>query len=486
MRAGAGRFENKMGKEIVFYQQYPLPYFGVISLVSYLQQHGYEPDIVIDALEKDPVAALKRLDPRLIGISVTSVEHHWLSERVSRIRREIPGARIIVGGIHGILYSEEILRDTRAELVCNSEGEYVMLEVLREIQKSDPGWSHIKGISYRDRDGVIKTNQRARLFSYEGAAVEDSAVYYQRYPVLSEDKTLRFISGRGCPYDCSFCYNATIKEIFRGQGPYVRQKDGQSFLDEIKLLVERYRPKSIFFADDIFTMDKAWLCRFLVRYKEALRIPFMCFTRANLVDEETATLLAEAGCRTAGFGIETGSYRLRKDVLRKDISDETILSAAAILKARGIRVQTANMFCLPDETPGDAHQTIALNIRSRVDFAFSSLFLPFPKLEITDYCIRKGYLKPGFSLADIPDSFMVTSVLALPDKVTVVNIQRMSFFFVRFPFFYKIARWLADWKLCTPLCYCFYLAGNVLRHKEERGISLSDAFRYAWRMRRHF
>jgi anaerobic magnesium-protoporphyrin IX monomethyl ester cyclase len=475
-----------MGKEIVFYQQYPLPYFGVISLTSYLRQHGHEADIVIDALEKDPVAALKRLDPRVIGISVTSVEHSWLAKRVSRIRREIPGARIIVGGIHGILYPDEILRDTGVELVCNSEGEYVLLEVLREIQKSDPDWSRIKGISYRDRDGAIKTNQRARLFSYEGAAIEDSAVYYQRYPVLSEDKALRFISGRGCPYECSFCYNATIKEIFRGQGPYVRQKEAPLFLEEIRLLVQRHYPKSIFFADDLFTMNKAWLRLFLKQYKETVRIPFMCFTRANLVDEETATLLAEAGCRTAGFGIETGSYRLRKDVLRKDISDETILAAAAMLKARGIRVQTANMFCLPDETPGDAHQTIALNIKSRADFAFSSLFLPFPKLEITDYCIRKGYLKPGFSLMDIPNSFMLTSVLALPEKTAIINIQRMSFFFIRFPSFYKIARWLADWKLCTPLCYWFYLAGNVVRHKEERGISLFEAFRYAWRMRRHF
>ena len=93
-----------MRPDIIFYQQYAVPYFGILSLDSHLKQHGLHADVLIHTLEKDPIEALKKIKPGLVGISLMSPEHNWLIQTTASIRKALPETRIIIGGIHAILY----------------------------------------------------------------------------------------------------------------------------------------------------------------------------------------------------------------------------------------------------------------------------------------------------------------------------------------------------------------------------------------------
>ncbi len=472
--------------DIVFFQQFASPYFGVLSINAYLRHNGINTDVVIDTLEKDAIAQLVTLRPSLIGISVLSSEHQWLIDKTRAIRTAIPDAKIIVGGIHAIFYPEEIIRETEADLVCHSEGEMVLLQVLEQLRKrgEKPDWSLIDGLCYQDDKGVICCNERASLVSFSPDLIEDRGIYFDRYPELAGERVHRFFSSRGCPYRCTFCYNANIHDVFKGKGAYVRQKEVDTFIAEIVAQNEKYSIKSIFFYDDLFTYNKKWLKQFLSLYKEKINIPFMCTTRANLLDEDTASMLAEAGCITVSYGIETGNYILRRDVLRKDITDEQIISCGNILRKYRINVQTANMFCLPDESVADAFKTIELNIKANTDFAFSALFLPFPKTQIAQYCADRGYLKADYSLHDLPRSFLTTSILNLPDKDVIKNIHRLAYFFIKWPSIYRIARKMVYCNFLNPFFHGIFLLSNVLRHKGERATSWWGTLRYAWRFRK--
>lgn len=474
-----------MSPDIVFVQQYAVPYFGVLAVASRLLHKGYKVDVFIESLEAG-LDALKRLNPRLIGISCMSPEHNWLINTSKAIRRELPHAAIIAGGVHAMLYPEEILRETEVDLVCHSEGEEVILKVLSELDKPSPDWGSIPGIAYRDGGNSVRSNARAEVVPYDEAILEERSFYYDRYPQIARDTVHRFISSRGCPYKCSFCYNAVLRDALKGKGIYVRQKSVENFMREISAQCGKYRVESIFFYDDLFTFNKKWLRRFLEAYKREINIPFMCTSRANLMDEETAGMLARAGCRTISFGIETGNAGLRKKVLNKDITDEEIIRCGTLLRKHGIMVQTANMFCLPDETIEDAFKTIELNIKARTNYAFTALFLPFPNTELTDYCIKRGYLKADYSLKDLPHSFLNYSVLSIPDKEYIMNVHRLAYFFIQWPWFYRIAKNTVRYKVLTPLFKRIFLLSNLLRHKEERGISLWAAVRYAWRLRKSF
>ena len=56
----------------------------------------------------------------------------------------------------------------------------------------------------------------------------------------------------------------------------------------------------------------------LAIYKKEIGYPFMCTARANLMNDELARILAEGGCQTISFGIETGNELIGKDTEQED------------------------------------------------------------------------------------------------------------------------------------------------------------------------
>ncbi|MEA3347364.1 MAG: cobalamin-dependent protein, partial [Candidatus Auribacterota bacterium] len=213
-----------MRPDVVFYQQYAVPYFGILSVLAHLKYRGFKADVIISSLEKDPVETLKQLNPRLIGISVTSPEHEWLIRSSQSIRRALSDTPIMAGGVHAIFYAQEILSESCVDLVCNSEGENVIVDVVRELDKQESDWASIPGLSYKDVNNRICHNERAVLVPFDDNIIEDRGFYYDRYSQLAKDRVHRFFSSRGCPFRCSFCYNANIHDIFKGKGEYVRRK----------------------------------------------------------------------------------------------------------------------------------------------------------------------------------------------------------------------------------------------------------------------
>jgi len=475
-----------MTPNVAFYQQCAVPYFGIMNLAAYLKHAGLKSEVIIESLEKNPIEKLKEMNPPLIGISVLSIEHDWLIKTTLAMRRAMPKVKIIVGGIHAIFYIEEILSETAADFVCHSEGEMVLLNLINELNKTVPRWDSLPGLAYKDDLEVIRINERAPLVPFDNGIVEDRGIYYDRYPKLARAAVHRFLSSRGCPFRCSFCYNSKIQDLFKGKGNYVRKKSVKNFIGEIISQCTKYSIKLIFFADDLFTFDEKWLKEFLEIYKIEVGIPFICNTRADFINENIACMLAEAGCRTVSFGIETGNYYIRKEILKKDITDEQIIKCANLLTNNGIKIQTLNMFCLPGETLDDAYKTVELNIKAKANFAFSGLFIPFPKTELTDYCIEKRLLNHDYSLRDLPHSFLSGSVLRLPDKDVIINIHRLIYFFVRYPFFHRICGRLVKFSFFNIIFNLIFIFGTILRYNKIRGIGLLTAIRYPRRLGKSF
>ncbi|MBT6229285.1 MAG: B12-binding domain-containing radical SAM protein [Candidatus Scalindua sp.] len=475
-----------MRPDIVFIQQYAVPYFGVLSITSHLSYRGYKAEVLIESLEEDIIGKLKQLQPKLIGISLMSPEHKWLINLSQSIHQSLPEIPIIAGGVHGIFYPEQIISQASVDLVCHSDGEDVIINVIKQLNNEISDWSSISGLSYKTDDDEIRTTQRADLVPFDDNIIADRNIYYNRYPQLAKDKVQRFFSSRGCHFRCSFCYNSNIHDVFKEKGKYIRQKSVRSFIQEITSEHDRYPIDCFFFSDDLFTFDKKWLKEFLDIYKERVGRPFWCTTRANTIDENTARMLAEAGCITASFGIETGNYNIRKNVLKKNITDEKIIRCGNLLHDYGINTQTANMFCLPDETVEDALRTIDINIKAKTSYAFTALFMPFPNTALCNYCIEKGLLKPDYSLNDLPTSFLITSILDIPkrQKESIKNVHRLAFFFIKWPWLFRLFKKVVYLNLLSPLFHYIFLFATVLRHKEERGISWWATIRYAWRLRK--
>jgi radical SAM superfamily enzyme YgiQ (UPF0313 family) len=470
---------------ICFVQKGAFPYFGVMELAGFLLLHGHTPDVVIDDLEEELLAAVAKRSPGLIGISCMSTEAGWLEETASRLSAAFPGTPLVVGGVHAMLYPETIMKLDGVRFVCTGDGEETLPALIEAIEGRREV-RNVPGLGYREATGEIRFTPRAQLYQQIDASLANRDIYYSCYPNLAADELKQFSSSRGCPFACAFCFNSQLRSLTRGLGAYVRRKSPERFAEEIESTLAKYGARTLFFADDLFLTDKPWLRRFLALYREKINVPFMCSVRADAVDDEIAQMLAEAGCSTITFGLETGNEQLRKSILKKTVTDEHIRRCSDALRRHGIKIQTSNMFCIPGETFEDALKTIRLNIEIKVNFAFCTIFMPFPGTPLADYCIEQGLLDKSFSLKDLPKSFLTHSILGIKDKKRLQSLQRCAYFMIRYPALYGPLAFLVRHFGNSGVFYPLLFLGTFLRYREERGISFWATVRFLWRFRSSF
>lgn len=458
-----------------------------MSIAGYLRKTDCRISVVIDSLENKTVDKIKEINPDIIGVSVLSSEHKWLIGICNEIKKSLPDIPIVIGGIHAIMYPE-ILAETKAEFLCKCEGEIVLEKIyyILSEKKDIELLKDIPGLVYRKDNGIseeIVHNPMPPLLS-EINWEDDSSIYYGKYPILAKDDMKQFLSQRGCPYNCYFCYNSLIKECFKGTGKYFRRKNPDLFVNEMKRVVYGYGARFISIIDDLFTYDKKWLSEFVVLYKRHIGISFLCQIRADRIDEETVAMLAECGCFTACVGLETGNEELRYKVLNKRIPNAKMINTANLLKKYNINLKTGNMFGIPGETVDNAFETIELNIKLGTKFFGAAMLLPFPGTGVEKIALEKGWLDRPLNYKDLPSSFYNESIFKvsyIQVLTNIMNIAQLCIFFPKLlPFIRKLVYIRSRW-----LFKFVYFSTMTIRFIRERNLGIINGIAFLWRFRKN-
>lgn len=233
-----------------------------------------------------------------------------------------------------------------------------------------------------------------------------------------------------------------MREMYKDKGKYVRIRDMDHVIKECQQVRDTTNVKTIYFADDLFGMSKEWLYEFMPRYKKEVGLKFVCLLRADLVasDVQYARQLADGGCENVFFGVESGNENLRNTVLRKQLTDDQIYTAAKRLHDVGIKFRTYNIMGLPGETLEDAISTVQMNIDIKADYPWCSIFSPIPGVALTDYAIDHGYLDPSFKTSDINQSFFLDNTLSSPHKRELQNLQKFFQTAVHWPWTFPLIK----------------------------------------------
>jgi len=155
---------------------------------------------------------------------------------------------------------------------------------------------------------------------------------------------------------------------------------------------KRYRFSLVGFHDDIFTFNENWLAEFSEKYARQVNIPFWCNSRVDCIDERKIRLLKQAGCVRIQLGIESGSEKLRRKILKRKFSNQQIREAFAMINKYNIKTLSFNMIGIPYETEEDILETIKLNRSIRPNRVHLTVFYPYPNTELFEVCKQEGWL----------------------------------------------------------------------------------------------
>ncbi|MFC2029260.1 B12-binding domain-containing radical SAM protein [Chloroflexota bacterium] len=404
---------------------------GPLLISSVLKEAGHQVSLVV-ATEEDPLEAALRIRPDVVGYSTYTGPHTWYLDLNQRIRAQLPGVFSIFGGPHATFFPE-MIENEGVDGMCLGEGEYATLDLMNALEREDgtvrlsepsiPNWwFRLDGEVVRNPCRPLLTGEELDSLPYA-----DREILYAAHKQSQRAKIKPFITGRGCPYDCAFCFNKAYSDLYGGQGRRYRRRSPDNVIRELKDVVSKQDVRFVLFMDDTFILQDDWLLEFMSSYKVEVGLPFWCQVRANLVTDEMMALFKDAGCVSVSFGLETGNDELRNAVLKRRMSKEQILGAAEAMHRHGIIFSTNNMLGLPTGTLENDFETLELNAQCRPAYANVLLFQPYPKTELGEWAYEEGWMLGSFD--DLSGSVSDDTVIKFgseAEKRQIENLQKLG------------------------------------------------------------
>lgn len=349
---------------------------------------------------------LEEFRPQVVAFSSMTIDYAFACDFLAPLKAEL-GFTVVAGGIHAILLPQEAIEPAAVDYLCVGEGENALPQLLAALEAgaSPTGVEGIWGKGRGQVQGQEFRNPPARLTDLAGLPAPDFSLYdpihFFRPFDGSRYKMLNYELSRGCPFNCTYCVNGVLKAQYKGLGPYHRVKPVEKSMAELEELVALYGFDFIRFWDESFTALRTdYLERYAAAYVERIGLPFLIYARAESVSEDKVKILKDMGCRTFAMGIESGNPLIRREVMNRHMSDQTIVKAFHLVAKYGIRTSAYNIIGLPREDRAAIFDTIRLN-RAAAPSSFSvTLLEPYKGTPIRQLCEDEG-LDPAYQVTSI-------------------------------------------------------------------------------------
>ncbi|MFC1951966.1 B12-binding domain-containing radical SAM protein [Chloroflexota bacterium] len=394
---------------------------------------------LIDNLISELQKKMDTFKPSIVAISCISLEYEFLLTFFPAVR--IPKETLVlIGGIHATLKPDEVISTDLFDLVCAGEGEEAFVEILAKFEKGQD-LSDIKNVYFRDRNrGAITRNPRRKLLD-ENELWQNTLDYslfdesYFQYPF--DGKMYRrysFEVARGCPYDCTYCGNTSLKEANKGLGRFVRTRPIESIKKEMKILIDDYGIELVYLEDECFLAHTtSWLKDLAEWYGREIKKPFIAQTRPDSVTEAKIEILKQMNAPffQVSMGVESGSEKILFEVCNRRTKIPKIIESFDLLHKHNIRTCAFFMLGFPYETREDIFKSIRLCRRIKPTIAIVSIFQPMAGQKLTEVCIREGYITGN----ELSLTFTSGSILKMPQisSEELTNIRRVFLLYATLP-----------------------------------------------------
>jgi radical SAM superfamily enzyme YgiQ (UPF0313 family) len=399
---------------------------GLAYLHSVLEREGYTIK-TFSYNSSDPVEAERAVTAELLDFrpdfflvqifTMNRTESFRILKKAKEIR---PVIKVVAGGVHASIYPEQVLENFPVDCVVIGEGEVTIVELLETLSDGrDP--SGVKGIAYKKEGRLVITDERPLIDDLDSLPFPKHELF-----ITPEREMACILTTRGCPFKCSFCCLHTISRR------KFRKRSAKNAVDEVEHIVNTFKNiKIIQIADDTFTLDPQMamdFCREIVRRK--IKIQFWCSARIKPASVELFKLMEEAGFKSIGFGLETGSAKLLKSI-HKNITREDVIETFKMLKGIYINIHTYLMVGFPGENKETVAETIDLVKKLQkikyFEFAGVALLWVYPNTEVYEHLRDAGRIDDSFWLTakDVPYFTLEHTEEELKSMVTGITMACM-------------------------------------------------------------
>lgn len=296
-----------------------------------------------------------------IGITATTPEFHLAVKILASIKKAAPTTRTLIGGPHATQQPESCVAAGFDRVVCD------------DGISGTP--SALKALSQQ----VVVGPQVAPMdWPYPAYDLLDLSSYH--YDLHGRGiKSLNALWSMGCSFGCSHCSGRSL-DYYRK----VRVMPPEKVVAELDRLHSDHGYVGFMAFDDEVNIKKDWFAA-LCAALSTRSYKWRAFVKANLFTREQAKLMADAGCVEVCTGVESGSDRILKDVIRKQTTYQINKDFVTFAREAGMTAKGFCMIGLPSETIEDVEMTKRWILDAKPDGFDITIFTPFPGSPIFEW-----------------------------------------------------------------------------------------------------
>ena len=299
--------------------------------------------------------------PNIIALSFLLFGRN-LAFKIAKIAKKLK-IKVIGGGVHPSSCPEDVVNSGLFDAIVIGDGMGVLEKILDD---------------YSSLDKTI----------IDGKMHHDISLYTKRYfsdeliERMKQSRTIELLSSIGCPYNCYFC--ASNKNY--------RKIPNKMLINSIINAKQNYDIERLFVFDDMFVTNINNIRDFRTQLEQTgFKFSYQQINlRSNVFDENIAQELKLLGVEDLAFGVETISERLLK-FLNKKITVADIYKSLDISKKHNFSYNIYLMVGLPTQTESEYEMTLKFINEVSPDRVIVSVFIPYPKTKLFNYCLNNGY-----------------------------------------------------------------------------------------------
>ncbi|MDP6762505.1 MAG: radical SAM protein [Planctomycetota bacterium] len=389
--------------------------FSVAYLAAALERAGHENSLVVlrhGRFKSEVDAAIERSRPELICFTAVATEYPFVEKIAGYTRQRCPDAYHAVGGTHPILCPGEVCAEPW-DAVCIGEGEAAVVELAAALDRGERP-AGIAGWWFHDAAGIERNPARHFEQELDSLAFPDRSLWREW---IADARKHTILIARGCPFPCTYCSNHALSQT--AEGKFVRFRAVECVVAELERLCEEFPEATYcYFEVETITSNRKWAFEFAQRLEEfnagrAAPLEFATNFRVHPGKRfpDFFAALARAGFSYLRIGIESGSERIRREVLKRYESNQDLLETFEDARNAGLSVYAYNLIGIPGETPEDFMETVEINRSSVIARSYIGIFYPYPGTELAQVCEERGIVVPR--LEDCAERFRAR--LGLPE-----------------------------------------------------------------------
>lgn len=272
----------------------------------------------------------------LIGISFMS-NYKDRAVQLTEFLNNSNSKLLVWGGVHPTAQPLESL--DYVDIICRGEAEEAFLELCLNLQQ-DKDITSIDNFWFKRNGKVVKNPVRSLQKNLDLLQAADYRFNYhsvldrdtEQILLLDEKTQIKYLvtdaisrsrnqgshhsqaafyqimATRGCPHECTFCYNSEYKELYKKRN-YLRRRSDENIIEELLNMKESSPSYQyvVFCDDSFFAASRAKIKHFSEVYKKKINLPFHCLGSPQTINHEKLSYLIEAGLISLSMGIQSGS-----------------------------------------------------------------------------------------------------------------------------------------------------------------------------------